>query len=81
MKKQTKLYGIKLNNFNGVIQTLIDIIQVKVTFHTFLERDLIIDIVKYHILRLYDYITDITELLLDWIVKIYYIDYEHMLHM
>ncbi|HEW93296.1 MAG TPA: phosphate uptake regulator PhoU [Thermoprotei archaeon] len=79
--RDTKLYGIKLNNFNGVIQTLIDIIQVKVTFHTFLERDVIIDIVKYHILRLYDYITDITELLLDWIVKIYYIDYEHMLHM
>jgi len=79
--RDTKLYGIKLNNFNSIMQTLVNIIQEKITFHTFLESDVVIDIVKYHILRLYDYITDITELLLDWIVKIFYIDYEHMLHM
>jgi hypothetical protein len=72
--KDAYLYSKEIADFNSIIRTLVNIIREKTTFHSVLKRDVVIDLIKYHMLRLYDYLTDITELIIDWVVKLHYVD-------
>lgn len=78
--RNSYMYGKHVDNAQRILDSLVNIIEEKNKFHAILKSDVGIDLIKYHILRLYDYITDITELLIDWTVKTYYVDYSHMFH-